>query len=125
MAGDRQTDRFTCLIVYGDGRVLYEGQSFVTIKGSQNTKIEAEKIQALVTAFEDADFFKLQDNYRANAFDLPSVEISITIHGRSKKIMHYGSLMCDGDLDTAPQELCDLEIIIDKLVNSRQWVSPK
>jgi hypothetical protein len=45
------------LTIYGDGRVIYEGQNFVAVEGTQNTRLEAEQIQALVIAIEDADFF--------------------------------------------------------------------
>jgi hypothetical protein len=113
------------LTIYGDGRVIYEGQYFVTVEGIRKAKLEAEQIQALVTAFEHANFFGLRDNYAAPATDLPSVDISITINGRSQKIRHYGMLTCNGELDSAPQELCDLENKIDAIVNSSQWVDPK
>jgi hypothetical protein len=113
------------LTIYGDGRVIYEGTFSVAVEGTQNARIEAEQIQALVTAFEDANFFGLRDNYAVPATDLPSVDISITINGRSKKIRHYGMLSCNGELDSAAQELCDLEHNIDAIVNSSQWVDPK
>ncbi len=103
----------------------YEGQSFVTIEGTQNTRLEAEQIQALVIAIEDADFFSLENQYILPITDHPSVDISVTLHGRSKKIWHYGAVCRYGDRDIAPQGLCDFEIIIDKLVNSSQWVGQK
>lgn len=103
------------LTIDGAGTVNYEGQDFVEVKGRQTASIGLDQIQELVSAFEAANFFSLQDNYTAyDVTDSPSAITSITINGRTKTVTHYY-----GD-KSAPQELFDLEAKIDEITNSKQ-----
>jgi len=109
------------LTVYGDGRVVYEGNMFVAVEGQQTTTISQDAVQELVAALENTEFFSLEDDYSAPATDLPSTITTVTLDGQSKTINHYG--VCGySDIDTAPKELCDLENKIDEITNSAQWV---
>lgn len=110
------------LTIDADGNVAYEGRLFVAVEGIRNAKISFEKIQELVMAIEIANFFDLEDQYHAPATDLPSITLSITLKEQNKTIWHYGTLDCSGDLDTAPQELCELENKIDEIINTKQWI---
>jgi hypothetical protein len=114
---------FYQLTIDGNGDVTYEGKDFVAVEGTRTTRIDSAKVQELVTAFEDANFFSLEDEYRMPATDLPTVITSITLNGRSKRVLHYG-LDCRGG-EPAPDELCELEQKIDEIVNSDQWVKQK
>lgn len=109
------------LAIYEDGRVEYVGQDFVTVKGEQTGSITAEQIQELVAAFQDADYFNLQDEYTAPVTDLPTTITSFTFDGKTKTIRNYGGCL-DGMLVPAPQALCELENKIDEVTNSAQWV---
>lgn len=111
------------LTVYGDGRVEYEGEQFVAVEGAQTATITIDQVKALVTAFEQADYFNLPDNYTAPVTDLPTAITSVTFNGQTKTIENYGG--CFGDFagtDKAPQALCDFEVLIDTVTNSAQWV---
>jgi hypothetical protein len=111
------------LTVYGDGRVEYEGGQFVAVEGAQTATITIDQVKALVTAFEQADYFNLPDNYTAPATDLPTTITSVTFNGQTKTIENYGG--CFGEVagtDKAPQALCDFEVLIDTVTNSAQWV---
>ena len=112
------------LTIDGNGDVFYEGEINVAVNGKRNTRINSEQIDALVTAIEKSNFFLLEDKYRVPATDLPSIVLSITLNGHSKSIWHYGTLECNGNLDGAPKELCELENKIEEIVNSDQWVKP-
>ena len=104
------------LTIDGGGTVNYEGVDFVKVKGKQTANLGSAQIQDLVSAFETANFFSLQDNYTAqDSTDTPSAITSITLNGRTKTVTHYY-----GD-KSAPQELFDLESKIDKITNSTQW----
>ena len=105
------------LTVQGDGTVVYEGKDFVKTKGRAEITITKEKVEQLVSEFEDTDFFSLNDKYTERTItDAPSVRTSITIDGKTKTIEHY-----HGDF-SAPKRLTKLEDRIDEIVNSEQWV---
>ena len=108
------------LKIYADGKVEYEGQDFVTVKGSQTGSITPEQVKELVDGFKNADYFNLKDDYTAPVTDLPTTISSITLDGKTKKISNYGNCS-HGSAEKAPQALCDLEITIDKVTNSAQW----
>ena len=109
------------LTVYGDGRVVYEGKAFVTVIGKRTAQISPQQVQQLVTAFETANFFALENQYIAEATDLPGAWTSISSHGQSKRVWRYGSSDTP-ELNNAPRSLTELESQIDKIVNSQQWV---
>lgn len=109
------------LTIYEDGRVEYVGQDFVTAKGEQTGSITPEKLQELVAAFQNADYFNLQDEYTAPITDLPTTITSFTFDGTTKTIRNYGGCL-DNMLVPAPQALCELENKIDEVTKSAQWV---
>ncbi|MFC2005424.1 DUF6438 domain-containing protein [Chloroflexota bacterium] len=105
------------LTIHGDGTVVYEGKDFVKTKGRAEITITKEKVKQLVSAFEKIDFFSLNDNYTERTItDAQSVITSITVDGKTKTIEHY-----HGDFN-APEELSELEDMIDEIVNSEQWI---
>ena len=104
------------LTITGDGTVVYQGTDFVEVKGKQTASLDQAQVQELVSAFEQAHFYALQDTYtNYDVTDNPSAIISITYKGESKTVNHYY-----GD-KSAPQELYDLEAKIDEIVNSKKW----
>ena len=103
------------LTISGDGKVIYDGRNFVEVEGEQTESLSPTQIQDLVAAFEQANFYSLQDYTDNNAGDSQSVITSITIDGKTKTVNHYY-----GD-SNAPQELFDLESRIDEITNSKQW----
>ncbi len=110
--------------IEGDGTVTYEGRNFVPTQGTVTTSVTVEEVRQLVAAFDDADFFTLDDDFTVNATDLPTVITTLSIGGRTKSVRHYG-VGCDVDdvtLDTAPEELCRLEMLIDEIAGTAQWV---
>ncbi|HEY9641961.1 MAG TPA: DUF6438 domain-containing protein [Coleofasciculaceae cyanobacterium] len=109
------------LTVYGDGRVVYNGQAFVAVQGQRTAQISPEQVQKLVKAIEAANFFSLAEQYTVEATDLPGAWTSVTLNGQSKRIWRYGSTG-DPALDNAPRALTELEQTIDTIANSQQWV---
>ena len=105
------------LMIKGNGTVIYAGVDFVKTKGIQETTISMDAINQLVTEFEKADYFSLNDSYTAFGMsDMPSANTSISIGGKTKAINHYL-----GDR-SAPEQLTELENRIDEIVNSAQWI---
>lgn len=101
------------LTIYGDGKVNYTGEKYVTTTGTETTHIPAQEVVRLVDKFYEVKYFTLQNKYTASVTDLPTTITSITIDGKTKQIEDYYG---------APKELRELENIIDQTVRSSQWV---
>ena len=101
------------LIVYGNGTLFYEGRNFVDVTGRQSSNISQEHVQELVRAFYAKGYFTLQDEYSAPVTDLPTTTTSISIDGRYKKVINYYG---------APEQLIELENMIDDIAKSERWV---
>jgi hypothetical protein len=121
------------LTIDGKGKVIYEGEEFVAVKGRRESAVSQEKIRALVAAVERANYFSLADRYEPQITDLPSVTTSIRLRGKTKSIYHYGALCGEEarplpggekyEIDYgAPKELCELEEAIDEIANVKRWV---
>ena len=105
------------LTIFGNGTVVYVGQDFVQTKGSKETSISTDTVKQLVSEIDKAGYFSLNDSYtKFGVSDMPTVNTSIRMGGKTKTIIHYL-----GDR-TAPKQLTDLENKIDELVNSAQWI---
>lgn len=101
------------LTIYGNGTLIYEGRNFVAVTGRQTSNISQEHIQELARAFYAIGYFSLKNEYSAPVTDLPTTTTSIAIDGRYKKIVNYYG---------APEQLIELENMIDDIAGSERWV---
>ena len=105
--------------ISGDGTVIYNGIENVKVKGKKRFKIPKVKVQELVKAFESINYFSLKDKYETDEngmriADLPPVTTSISLKGKTKKVIHnYG----------APKELRELENKIDEAAGLKKLIS--
>jgi hypothetical protein len=105
--------------ISADGTVVYNGVENVKIKGRKRFKIPKAKVQELVKAFESINYFSLKDKYETDEngmriADLPTVTTSISLKGKTKKVIHnYG----------APKELRELENKIDEAAGMKKLIS--
>ena len=83
------------LAIAGDGAVTYEGKAYVSRLGTVTDTISKQQVEALISEFERADFFSFADRYAFGEptcavyiVDLPSVIMSVTIKGRTKRVEH-------------------------------------
>ncbi|MBD2121113.1 DUF6438 domain-containing protein [Trichocoleus sp. FACHB-262] len=104
------------LTIYADGRVIYEGNQFVKVKGIKTTRISPLKARQLMLEFQRMQYFNLQDRYEGGPTDAPSAITSFQMGRRFKTVHHY---LASPD---APQTLTDLEAKIDATVNVQQWI---
>jgi len=122
---------FTCpdymVTISADGKVVFQGNANVKVKGQSETTISPEKVQLLIRSFEKAKFFSLRNSYslpedgcRLYDGDTSSATISIVLNGKSKSIDHY--LGCHQKKGTAVRALIELEELIDELANTAQWI---
>jgi hypothetical protein len=101
----------------GDGTVTFNGNGFVASGGEHKSRLPLADVRALVAAFHSADFFWTFDRYDARVMDIPTSAISIAFDGREKDISERDGLMAG-----MPQAIVDLETLIDKTANTRQWI---
>lgn len=103
--------------IYGDGRVAYEGRQFVRVSGAQSGQADPAEVAALFAMIEDANFFALNDAYRANITDLPEYSVTVRQGGRSKTVVDYV-----GRAAGMPEAVTLIENEIDRVAGTRQWV---
>lgn len=104
------------LTVYGNGKVVYEGNRFVKVTGIQTTTISQTAVRSLIAEFQKINYFKLQDTYIGGHTDAPSAITSLMMGKRQKTVNHYLAS------PNAPAQLTELEKKIDAVVNSQQWI---
>ena len=109
------------LTIHGDGRVEYEGNDNVKVKGKKNGRIEPADVKLLVSEFDKANYFSIeqytQDHCSSCTLctDMPTATTEITVKGNYHRVEHYYGCRC------APKPLWNLEGTIDKAVNTEQW----
>jgi hypothetical protein len=108
------------LIIHGDGRVEYVGDQNVKLTGQQESRIELADIKRIVSEFEKANYFSI-DQYTEKSCsctlctDMPTTTTEIQVKGSSHQVEHYHGCTC------APKGLWVLEKAIDDLVHTEQW----
>ena len=102
--------------IHADGEVVYVGKSDVKEIGERRFKISPEKVQQLIKAFEQVDYFSLKDKYDADVTDLPTTTTSICLDGKKKKIVNYYG---------APKKLAELEHKIDVIAGLQELLGPR
>lgn len=97
-----------------DGTVEYVGRQFVRVSGEHTWKIDPAAVRALAADMRQAGFFEMQDKYEARITDNPTTYTSLTIGGRTKKIMDYVA---------GPPKLKEIETRIDVVSGVKGYVS--
>jgi hypothetical protein len=96
-----------------NGNVTYDGMQFVPVVGRQTDRIPVSRVAALVEAVDRMRFFELDDKYSQLITDLPTTFVTVTHHGRFKRIDDYFG---------APTSLKDLERQIDDTAHTARWI---
>jgi len=100
------------LQIYSNGNAILNGIEHLDKIGNFKSNIEKEKLNELITSFENASFFELKDSYQSKFLDLPTKYISYYKNGESKKIMAY---------DKIPLVLSNLITELKQLVDTLEW----
>lgn len=100
-----------------DGSVTYEGISSVAVSGRFQNRIAPAEVAALLRMFERADFFALKDEYIAEITDSPFHSVTLTIDGRTKKVIDYV-----GKMASMPDVVTELEDAIDRTAGTAKFV---
>ena len=113
------------LIIYGDGKVVFEGINNVSVKGLRETNIESKEIISLLSEFKEIDYFSLKNNYIDEESDYTSkVLLSLSISkDDDKKITKR--VAYNPDDKNLPEELKKLDKRINNLADVKGWISGK
>ena len=106
--------------IYADGTVIYRGVDFVKIKGNRRHRIPKDRVNELIKAFEQINYFSLKERYDTDengrsVTDMPTTTTSISWNGKYKKVIDYYY---------SPKELVTLEDLIDKLAGLNKYIGP-
>src|SRR4029079_222722 len=101
--------------VLSDGAVVYFGYRFVKVAGYGGRRLTPAQLEALVGAFEEADYFSLADRYPPLHTDAPSANLRFSSNGETKSVEHDLS-------NPGPYALQRLERRFDEIVGSQEWV---
>ena len=96
------------------GRVTYNGHQYVRVSGRRTAMIDRAAVAKLVADIERAGFFELKNSYEAMVTDNPTVFVTVEIGDRKKRVRDYVA---------GPRVLRELQREIDRVTNSRRWVS--
>ncbi|MDR3793715.1 MAG: DUF6438 domain-containing protein [Terracidiphilus sp.] len=99
------------------GGIAYFGRSYVVKKGVYEEKADPDAIRALARKLIAADFYSMDDEYRAMVTDLPTTTLSITIDGREKHVEDYAGLWTG-----MPVAVKELEDEVYEFSGARKWV---
>jgi len=112
--------------VDASGLVQYDGTRCVAVYGHQESSLSQQRLGDLVAAFQDVDFFALQDVYRSDDgsgcapgfFDGTVVAITLRMSGMAKTVKDWHG--CN------PQEVATkldvFERRVDEILGTAQWV---
>ncbi len=101
--------------VYGDGRVIWQGDSGVATRGPATAEIDGTAARALIQEIAQRGFWRLCQSYDVAGIqkELASIDTTLSIAGHVKRVTDYG--------DTAPSWLRDLDLEIDATANTHPW----
>jgi len=103
--------------LFGDGRVQYEGETFVQAKGKRSSHITPAQVQALLEDFRRADFFSALPQYVAGVTDMPSENITFHYNGKTRGVDLYAPGMAG-----APDSIANLPTLIDETAGTAKWI---
>lgn len=101
------------LKVYQDGWAELQGTANIQYLGKYHYKFSSREVDEIRAAFEQYDFFSLDEKYYANFSDLPTTYLFYQDGGKSKKVMDYYG---------APENLKNLEEYLASFL-AKDWKS--
>ena len=96
----------TTVHLFGDGRVEYRGDRYVSVLGVRNFRIDPSAVGELAKKFYEEGFFNFCTSYRWKVTDQATDETTIHIGNIVKMVSVYG--------DKAPEGLKELQNQIEK-----------
>jgi hypothetical protein len=82
--------------LYGDGRVEYRGDRYVSALGIRKYRVAPSTVAGLTRRFFEKGFFNFCASYRQPATDLPTVETTVKLAGVTTSVFVYGNAAPEG-----------------------------
>ncbi|HEY1208252.1 MAG TPA: DUF6438 domain-containing protein [Terracidiphilus sp.] len=102
----------------GNGEVIFDGGSFVSIPGEHKTHISPAAVAELLEKFRAANFLGLKDSYRGGVTDNPTYNLTLTLGETKKSIRDYV-----GGYAGMPSAVTELEMAVDRTADTARWVT--
>jgi ankyrin repeat protein len=99
-------------------KIRFNGGGFVVARGEHTGTIDRSQVRELAKKFIDADFYSMDDSYRASVTDSPTFVVSISIDGHRKEVEDYV-----GSWVGMPAVISELEDGVDSAAGSQQWIN--
>jgi len=81
------------IVIYGDGKIYFEGISSTKIKGLSSTIISKADVKSIINMSNKISFFDMRNRYKSDVeqliFDAPTISISIKVQNKYDKITRY------------------------------------
>ena len=104
--------------VFGDGRVVYEGDGFVDVEGRHAYRIPTSSVAGLVDSLRAKDLWSLRSSYNAAITDNPTYLLTLDIGGQSHRIEDYV-----GQWVGMPAAVSEFEDEVDKISGAGDFVN--
>jgi uncharacterized protein DUF6438 len=115
------------VMIFADGDVIWQGRGRVARLGVVLSRIERDRIRALLQDFASIDYLHLDNIYGFNGSGCrsmepytPTVITSLSMGGLSKILSHH-----EGCVGEVSEKLKALENSIDKAADTARWISGK
>jgi len=97
--------------------IVFEGSAYVVATGTFTDELDTSELQGLAKRFVSADFYSMDNIYRASVTDSPTYRLSISIDGRTKQVEDYV-----GEWEGMPTIITELERAVDELAKTDRWI---
>jgi hypothetical protein len=97
--------------------IVFNGPGFVRAKGTHTEIADPSDVRRLAEKFVAADFYSMDDAYRASVTDLPACLLSIDIDGHKKNVEDYA-----GSWVGMPALITELEDEVDTFARTKRWI---
>jgi ankyrin repeat protein len=97
--------------------IVFDGKYNVVATGKHTDTVSPDEVRDLVRRFVTADFYSMDDEYRADVTDNPTYMLSIAIDGHEKRVEDYV-----GSWVGMPAVITALEGEVDALARTQRWI---
>ena len=103
--------------IYGDGRVVYDGQGSVDVTGSHTYRITPSDVKTLVDSLRATDLWSLTAGYQARITDQSMTTITVDMGSAHRQLTDYV-----GEMAGMPATVTAFENQIDKVAGVMGWL---
>jgi hypothetical protein len=108
------------VVIQGTGSVEYVGYRYVRLRNRQTATLSEAQVRQIFQELDRSGFFGIEDRAFAWCFDTPSVEISVSIDGKTKRAS--SDTFCTGANPGTQATFVQVANEIDEIVGTEQWV---